>query len=395
MNKTWIKIALPIVVLGAGALGMLAINASAQQEKQKEPLDLRPTVKVESAFAQNYQVQISGFGEVKPLESTLVSAQVAGEVVSWHPNFVAGGLIRRGDILFSIEKEQYEAALLQAESDLSLAQAQLIEEQARADVAKQETKNMPANKITDLYLRKPQVLSAKAKVKSAQASLKIAQRDLDNCDVTAPYDALVISRDLGVGQFVNKGAQIGEIYNIEYAEVTFPIAGFDSEFLPPNLSGQPATVMSNQARPFSRSGTISRDLGIIDKSTRMSQLVVRITDPYSLKIEAPAIKFGSYVQVNFAGKTLQQIYRLSQDLVSNHTVWLVNDEQKLESRQVNVVREDGAYFLINDGLENDDQLVLTLPEYPQDGMQVKIAGQMDTAQTKTIDTAAIIAKQAD
>ncbi|WP_416305552.1 efflux RND transporter periplasmic adaptor subunit [Neptunicella sp. SCSIO 80796] len=395
MNKTWIKIALPIVVLGAGALGMLAINASAQQEKQKEPQDLRPTVKVESALARDYQVQISGFGEVKPLESTLLSAQVAGEVISWHPNFVAGGLIRRGDILFSIEKDQYEAALLQAESDLSLAQAQLIEEQARADVAREETKNMPASSITDLYLRKPQVLSAKAKVKSAQASLKIAQRDLDNCEITAPYDALVISRSLGVGQFVNKGSQVAEIYNIEYAEVTFPVAGFDSAFLPEKLTGQAATVSTKSPRQYSRSAMISRDLGVIDKSTRMAQLVVRIADPYSLQTDAPQLKFGSYVEVNFAGKNLQHIYRLSQDLVSNRTVWLVNSEQQLESRQVNVLREDGAFFLIGEGLQDDDKLVLTLPEYPQDGMKVKVAGNAEIAKSTSVDTASLVAQQAD
>ena len=80
--------------------------------------------------------------------------------------------------------------------------------------------------------------------------------------------------------------------------------------------------------------------------------------------------------VNFAA-TLQNIYRLALSLVNNQTVWVVNDEQKLEPRKVTVVREEGEYFYISDGLNIDDQLVLTLPEYPQAGMEVKVAGMQE------------------
>ena len=109
----------------------------------------------------------------------------------------------------------------------------------------------------------------------------------------------------------------------------------------------------------------------------MSSLVVRIDDPYGLVNKQPAIKFGTYVQVNFAGTMLNNIYRLPQELVNNQMVWIVNDEQQLEPRKVKVIREEGEFFYISDGLEADDQLVVTLPEYPQKGMAVKIAGLQD------------------
>jgi membrane fusion protein, multidrug efflux system len=379
MNKIWIKIALPVAALALGVAGMMTINATAKQDTDKKAVDVRPIVKIESAHAQDYQVMINSYGEVKPLESTMLAAQVSGEVVNWNPNFVAGGLVRRGDILFQIENDSYQAALLQAESELSLAQAQLIEEKARANVALQETKNMPASKVTDLYLRKPQLLSAQAKVKSAEAGLKIAQRNLDNCDIRAPYDALVVTRDFGLGQYLNQGAQVAEIYNVETAEIIFPIAGFDNAFLPEQLAGKIATVSTEGTSSIARQGTISRDIGLIDKATRMSQLVVRVEDPYSLQTESPRLKFGSYVEVSFVGQTLNNIYRLPQELVTNRIVWVVNDEQKLESHKVEVLREDGAYFLVSSGLADEDKLVTTLPEYPQNGMLVKIDGVDDQA----------------
>ena len=370
MKQKWFKGILPLVILAIGFGGMSAINASGEKDVDKEPVDVRPTVKIETAIAEDYQVRITSYGEVRPLESTMISAQVSGEVLTWHPNFVPGGLVLRGDTLFTIELDTYEAALLQAEADLSLAKANLIEEQAKADVAKREAKG---RKVSDLYLRKPQMLGAQASVKSSQSRLKIAQRDLDNCAIKAPYDALVISRDLGVGQYVNQGSQVGELYNIESAEVSFPIAGFDREFLPNDITQQIANISTKGYNAIERKGMVTRDLGIIDQSTRMSQLVVRIEDPYGLKSSLPALKFGHYVEVSFAGRTLNQVYRLPQELVNNRIIWVLDENQEMQPQRVEILREEGAYFLISEGLNNQDTLILTLPEYPQKGMKVKIA----------------------
>jgi multidrug efflux system membrane fusion protein len=370
MKNKRLKIILPLAILAIGFGGMAAIKVSGEEDENKEPVDIRPTVKIETAVAEDYQVRITSFGEVRPLESTMISAQVSGEVLTWHSNFVPGGLVLRGDTLFTIEPDTYEAALLQAEADLSLALANLIEEQARAEVAEREAKG---SKVSDLYLRKPQMLSVQASVKSAQARLKIAQRDIDNCAIKAPYDALVISRDLGIGQYVNQGSQVGELYNIESAEISFPIAGFDKEFLPSDITQQIATISTKGHNAIVRKGKVTRDLGIIDQATRMSQLVVRVEDPYSLKSSLPPLKFGHYVEVSFAGKTLNQVYRLPQELVNNRVIWLLDEEQQMQPQRVEILREEGAYFLISKGLQNQDKLVTTLPEYPQRGMKVKIA----------------------
>jgi multidrug efflux system membrane fusion protein len=370
MNKKWFKGIFPLVILAIGFGGMSAIKASGEDDEDNKPVDTRPTVNVEAAIAEDYQVRITSFGEVRPVESTMISAQVSGEVLTWHPNFVPGGLVFRGDTLFTIELDTYEAAFLQAEADLSLAQANLIEEQAKADVAKREAKG---RKVSALYLRKPQMLGAQASVKSSQARLKIAQRDLDNCAIKAPYDALVVSRNLGVGQYVNQGSQVGELYNIESAEVAFPIAGFDKEFLQSDITQQVANISTKGYNAITREGKITRDLGIIDQSTRMSQLVVKIEDPYGLKSSLPQLKFGHYVEVSFAGKILNQVYRLPQELVNNRIIWLLDEEQEMQPQRVEILREEGAYFLISEGLQNQDTLVTTLPEYPQKGMKVKIA----------------------
>lgn len=375
MNSTLKKTGLALIILAVGIGGMIGIKATADEKEEKEKVDTRPSVSVLNAEAIDYDVVIKSNGEVRPFETTAMSAQVSGEVISWHANFVEGGLVKRGDVLFTIEADQYEAAVLQAESEVSRAQATLIEEQARADVAKREAKKLPSSKVTDLYLRKPQLLSAQASLKSAQSRLKIANKDLNNTIITAPYDALIVSRDVGVGQFVNKGVQVARLNNIERAEVVFPIAGFDAPFLPNTIANTTATIVSRGADKTVRQGIIARDLGRVDQATRMTHLVVQIEDPYSLQTNAPRIKFGTYVEVNFNGKTITNVFKVAQSLVNKRSIWVLDDNNKMVAKPVNVIREEGAFFYIDEGINELDRLVMTLPEYPQNGMEVKIIGQ--------------------
>ncbi|EHA1123898.1 efflux RND transporter periplasmic adaptor subunit [Vibrio navarrensis] len=362
----------PVALLGSSYLGYQAIAAHGPVVEEKKVESKQPTVEVAGLFPTNHRVLITSHGELVPFEVTRLSAQVSGEVTSWHANFVSGGIVKRGEVLFTIESDNYEAAVLQAEAALASAQATLIEERAKAKVAEKQASKLSDKQVSDLYLRKPQLLSAEAQVKSAQAALKRAKRDLQNCKVIAPYDALVVSRNLGVGQFISAGSEVAVLNNIEAGEIHLPIAGFDSAFLPEKFSDLNALVTLDGIQKTQREGKVVRDQGLIDSATRMTNVVVRISDPYGINSKQPAIKFGSYVEVNFAGKELKHIYRLPQELVNNRTVWVVNENNELQPRTVNVLRTEGEFMLIAEGIEQSDQLVLTVPEYPQKGMTVKL-----------------------
>ncbi|OOE97728.1 efflux transporter periplasmic adaptor subunit [Salinivibrio sp. MA351] len=367
---------LPLVVLGLGYLGYTAIAATESETQVDNPAPPPPIVDTQFITPTQHQVVITGHGELMPLETTQISAQVSGEVMDWHPNFVAGGIVKRGDVLFSIEADNYQAAVLSAEADLASAQAALIEEQAQAAVAKRQAKSLPPTQVTDLYLRKPQLLTAKARVKSAQAALKRAQRDLDNCQVTAPYDALVVSRDIGVGQYISAGTTVGTINNVEVAEVHVPVAGFDSAFLPEQLEGIQASLTRNGTSPIHREGTVVRDLGIVEQSTRMMRVVVRLDDPYGISSPKPTLPFGSYVEVAFNGTTLDAVFKLPQALANNRQVWVVDGKGQLSSRALNIVRAEGQYLYADQGLSANDQIVTTPPEFPEAGMTVRVASQV-------------------
>jgi hypothetical protein len=131
-------------------------------------------------------------------------------------------------------------------------------------------------------------------------------------------------------------------------------------------------ITTKERVPVQRSGFVSRDLGVLDESTRMMHLVIRIDDPYSLNSAGPTIKFGSYVEVQIKGKQLQSVYKVPQSLVNNRKIWLLDENQQLRARSVEVIREEGSFFFISDGIAAEELMVKDLPEYPQNGMQVKV-----------------------
>ncbi len=369
-----IRVILPIAIIVLGIGAMKTVTALGDTTEENESVDTRPTVRVTQLKPESFAINIEAFGELAPLESTRLAAQVSGEVVEWNPTFVAGGIVKRGEMLFSIEKDAYTAALLQAESALANAQAALIEEKALANVAEREAATLPNSRVTDLYLRKPQILSAEAAVKAAQAQMKIAKRDLANTEVVAPYDALIVSRSIGKGDFLTVGTSAATLYNVEVGEVTFPLARFDQAFLPEALNGIEATVslLNGTTDEIKRSATIVRDSGIYDSATRMTHLVARVNDPYGLTTQQPVLRFGAYTKVSFTGKTIDNVYRIPQELITRRQLWVLDDADKLVAKPVEVVREVGSEFLIRVDIAADDRIVMTLPEYPQNGMAVKV-----------------------
>ena len=374
-----IRVIFPIAIIVLGIGAMKTVTALGDTAEENESVDTRPTVQVTRLKPESFAINIEAFGELAPLESTRLAAQVSGEVVEWNPKFVAGGIVKRGETLFSIEKDAYTAALLQAESALANAQAALIEEKALANVAEREAATLPNSRVTDLYLRKPQILSAEAAVKAAQAQIKIAKRDLANCDVVAPYDALIVSRSIGKGDFLTVGTTAATLYNVEVGEVTFPLARFDQAFLPESINGTDATVslLNGTTDEIKRSATIVRDSGIYDSATRMTHLVARVNDPYGLTTQQPVLRFGAYTKVSFTGKTIDNVYRIPQELITRRQLWILDEADKLVAKPVEVVREVDSEFLIRVDIAADDRIVMTLPEYPQNGMAVKVIEGVD------------------
>lgn len=375
--KTWLKVSLPLVVIVAGIAGASIINATGTPPVEPvEEASPGPVVTVRSISPLPHQFSVTSWGELQPREITTLTPEVTGRVIAFHENFIEGGLIRQGEVLVTLDDSDYRTALLTAESSLAAAKAQLQEDQALARVAQQELRN--TEDPTPLALRLPQLQSSEAAVKSAEAGLQKAQRDLARTKIVAPYDALVKSRNTGVGQVISMGTTLGQIYNVERAEIHLPIANFDLQFLQEQVIGSQAYIdMPTAPRPVN----IVRDLGIVDAQTRMTHLVASVDDPYGLRSDKPTLRFGQFVTVRIEGQSVSEVYRLPQEALVRDSIWLVTEDNTLQRQQVNILRKEGRDVLVTEGISASDTLVVMPPNFPQDGMRVRPVAEDDGTQT--------------
>ncbi len=116
-RKTLLRIcALALVASALGCTGKPAVEASPQ--KPGAP------VVVATVVSKDGPVQLQAIGNVEPLATVTIKSQISGELKNVH--FKEGDFVKRGQLLFTIDKAPFEAALRQAEGMLAKDEAQAL-----------------------------------------------------------------------------------------------------------------------------------------------------------------------------------------------------------------------------------------------------------------------------
>jgi multidrug efflux system membrane fusion protein len=121
-----------------------------------------------------------------------VQAQVGGQIVERH--FKDGADVKKGELLFTIDKRPYEAVLAGAKADFFLAQANLKRQQEL------QAKDVTATQELD---------TAKANAMRAEAAVAAAQVNLDYCSIRSPINGRIGLRQVDVGNTVTSGSNGG------------------------------------------------------------------------------------------------------------------------------------------------------------------------------------------
>ncbi|MGL6123161.1 MAG: efflux RND transporter periplasmic adaptor subunit [Shewanella sp.] len=367
-----------ILLLFIFSAALLMKTKEAPEQKAEEmPV---PIVDVMSVTQQTVSLNLPSYGVVTPKYKTQLVTEVQGRVLTMSANFVAGGIVKKGDELAQIEPSDYEADLMQAEASLAQATAALNEEIARGEVAKIEFKGYDKGLPPELGLRIPQLKKEQANVKYAQAALARAQRNLERTVIRAPFDGIIKVRSVDLGQYVSLGTNLGELYDTRTAEIRLPLTNDDLAYLESvdNPDTQVTLSASLAGRAMTWTGTIIRSEGVIDAENRMVYLVAQINDPY-LREQKNAgelpLKFGSFVNAIIKGRTVDGIVKLPRHVVRNSEVALVNDKNIVEIRHVNIVRSDLENVFIKDSLKTGERVAITHANNMANGQLVKVLGE--------------------
>ncbi len=356
-------------------------------EREKPPV---PVLQVETITAtpQSYKVIIESYGTIQPRTQGTLTAQVNGEIIKVADSFRQGSFFEKGDVLLEIDPRDYQATLINAKANASQAQATLAQEQAQAKQAARDWKRLGnSGKAPDLVLRKPQLAAAKAQLEWNKAALAKAELDLQRTRIKAPYAGRIISKNVDLGQYVTTGAQIAEIFAIDYVEVRLPLTNreyahidvnesYRGEQSVANSSNSPAVIIHSQIgdTSYDYKGYISRSEGVFDTSTRQTFVVAHIDDPYGKRNEGiPPLKIGQFVTAKIEGKTLENVFILPNRAVYQGNYVFVVENDVVKRRQINQIWQDDDNTVINSGIAEGDVVVTTPLNNTISGTQVEIS----------------------
>ncbi len=350
-------------------------------EPEKQPV----TIDVAVAVKQNLRIPVQAQGTITPLQETAILAEVKGRIVEVAPGFHIGGFVSEGDILLRIDPRDYQTNLLRAQAAVESAESNLAQERGRAQVALREWEKLPrgsqrSQEARDLYLRKPQLDQAEAQLLAATADLNTARDNLERTIIRAPYDALIQEKHSDLGQFVNAGSSLANIFSVEYAEVRLPIPQSKLGYLElPGLEGYASgpdidlyTDVAGEIKHWS--AQLHRTEGVFDERSRVLYTVARIEDPYALRTPGrEPLRIGTFVNANIEGREITGLVALPRYILrAGNLVWVVDETMHLRNRKVSILRTGGDLVYVSAGLDEGDRVSLTALDSAFAGAQVKI-----------------------
>lgn len=370
-----LEILAPILVLIAGAISAKALIDSRQAPPREERPAVGPLVEVMEVRSRDLRVTVSGEGEVSPRIAVELLPEVAGRVVEVHPELVAGGRFRAGEVLVRIDPREYELAVERSRAAVARSQVSVEREQAEAGSALAEWRELHGDEPAPALLaREPQIRQAEAELAAAEADLASAQLALDRTRLSLPFDGIVISESVDPGQFISQGRAVAQVYGTRVAEIRVPlddseIAWLD-DFRAGKGNGPRATV---HAELFGKLQTwaagVDRLEGRVDPRSRMMHLVVRVDNPF----DGPApLLAGTFVDVEIEGRSVEDIFEIPRyALRANDRIWVVKDDT-LHIREAEVIRRDRQHAYIGQGLDDGEQVVTSSLDVATDGMVVRV-----------------------
>jgi len=197
------RVLLPVAILVGCFLVAALLIRNPPQLEESSPEIIPVAVRVIEVQQESVQLTVESQGKVQAAQTANVSAAVAGPVAWISPAMEAGGHVMEGEVLLRLEASDFETALFRSEAALQQAEAEashsLNELSRLRELAEQRL-------ASDSQLQDSIRTAAvnEARLADAQASFGQAELDLARTEIKAPFNAIIESRDVELGQYVNR-----------------------------------------------------------------------------------------------------------------------------------------------------------------------------------------------
>jgi RND family efflux transporter MFP subunit len=340
---------------------------SASSETAQVPGAQAPTIPVVRPKVQSVSESLEITGNAAAVNQVKLIARVVGFLEQIH--FEDGALVRKDDLLFTIQQAQYKAQLQQAQAQLQLQQAALV--YAKTEVVRYTAllKRDAATQV-DVDHWNFERASAEANIVAAQAQIALAQLNLGYTEVRAPFDGQMGKHLIDAGNVVGGNGQEAALADITQLDPIYVVANISSQQalqIRANLDQRRLTLAELHQVPveaalsdetgFPHRGTIEYVAPAIDPQT--GTLLVRgiLQNPNRTLLP------GMFVKVRLPmGKVVQSALmvpdRALQEDQGGRYLLVLDQDNIIRQRYVQPGELNGSLRVISKGLNPDDRVVI-------------------------------------
>lgn len=355
-----------VLLVGAFVIGLLPRLRQHQSILATTRELAIPSVTVVSPKPSAAGAPVSLAGEIRPYIEAPIYARATGYVRSWSADL--GASVTNGQIIAELDTPELA-------QDLANGRAQLRQSEAAAALAVStsarwaEMLNSKLVSQQEADEKRADATLKEAMVESARANVHRLEDLIGFSHITAPFDGIVTSRRLDVGQLVAAGNG-AELFRLAQTR-TLRIFVRVPQTLARNVAiGQTAEVALNGVAGSSVTAKVVRTAGALDAASRTLLTELELPNPNN------RILPGSYVQVRF----LEANGNVPLTVPSNTLLFrpegtfvgVVKSGEEVELRSVELGRDLGAAVEIVSGVTAEDRLVLNPPDSLANGARVRV-----------------------
>lgn len=364
----------PRIFVAAFAVGatLWASAGLAQQAGEAPP----PAVTVVSLEAQDVTLTVTLPGRVVASAEAELRPQVNGLITE--RLFDEGSVVEEGDPLYRIDPRSYQAAVAQAEAALAQARAQAESARRDADrVAELRDRRVASEQNQDSAIAARD--AAEAAVKAAEAQVQAAQIDLDRTTITAPIDGVIGLAQASQGALVtaSQATPLAVIRRIDpvHVDVTQSAAEIirwqrqGAQSALPEGVDRTVTLHLADGTEFENTGSLTAAEPHVDETTGVVTLRMEFANSDNLLLP------GMYVLAEIPQAQLKDVILAPQEGVTRDrrgrpVAMVVNAENIVETRQLDIVQDRGNSWVVRDGLVDGDRLIVAGFQRIGEGMPV-------------------------
>src|SRR3984893_5971593 len=357
----------PFDMAAAAAPKVPAAPASAPSLTQAQATQPSPTVPVVRPRTQSVSSFVDVTGNAASVNAVKLIARVEGYLEQLH--YQDGQFVKKGDLLFTIQQDQYKDQLQQSQAQLLAAQASLS--YARTEVVRYASllkKDAASQVEVDKWVY--QRASAEAQLLGAQAQVALAKLNLGYTEVRAPFDGIVGKHLIDPGNVVGGGGQqtaLAEMTQLESIYVVPILSEQDVLKVRANLGQHRVTLADLHKVPvdvglsdetgFPHQGTIEYVAPGLDPATGILLVRGLLAHPDYTLLPGFFVKMRLPMGRVDRNALLVPDRALQEDQGGRYLL-IVNKYDVVEQRYVQLGQLDGALRVITSGLKPDDRVVV-------------------------------------